>query len=72
MSELIKEKYLRYADRCVEAAHDSSGAEERLQYLEMAQAWRTLADKAHVVDSLLADGQGSNGGFQSKSEELGG
>jgi hypothetical protein len=55
MSDLIKEKYLRYADRCVTAANMAASAEERLQYLEMAQAWRTLADKAQVVDMLLSE-----------------
>lgn len=60
MSELIKEKYLRYADRCVQAANSAPTAEERLQYLEMAQAWRTLADKSDVVDNLLMEARQNN------------
>ena len=55
MSELIKEKYQRYADRCVTAANLATSAEERLQYLQMAQAWRTLADNAQVVDTLVSE-----------------
>jgi hypothetical protein len=60
MSELIKEKYLRYADRCVQAANSAPSAEDRLQYLEMAQAWRTLADKSDVVDNLLMEARQNN------------
>jgi hypothetical protein len=55
MAETIKEKYLRYADRCIHAANAAPDGEERLQYLEMAQAWRSLADKSQVVDSLVSD-----------------
>lgn len=60
MSELIREKYLRYADRCVQAANIAPSSEERLQYLEMAQAWRTLSDKAEVVDNLLMEARENN------------
>lgn len=55
MSELIKKKYQRYADRCITAANMATSAEERLQYLQMAQAWRALADQADVVDTLLSE-----------------
>jgi hypothetical protein len=60
MSEIIKDKYLRYADRCVRAANAAPSSEERLQYLEMAQAWRTLADQAHVVDGLVDEARETN------------
>ena len=56
----IKAKYYGYADKCVQAACRAVTAEERLVYLEMAQAWRALADKADIVDDLLVKARENN------------
>ena len=48
-----KEKYLKYAERCVRAAATAGSPEERLHFLEMAQSWRSLAERADVVDALV-------------------
>jgi hypothetical protein len=40
-----REEYLRYAEQCVALARNAADAEARTRLLEMAQAWRELADK---------------------------
>jgi hypothetical protein len=53
MAETLKDRYFKYAHRCLDAASKASTAEERVQFLEMAQSWRSLAEKCDVVDSLV-------------------
>ena len=40
-----REEYLRYAEECVALAQNAADPEARTRLLEMAQAWRDLADK---------------------------
>jgi hypothetical protein len=40
-----REEYLRYAEECVALAQKAADPEARTRLLEMAQAWRDLADK---------------------------
>jgi hypothetical protein len=53
MVDSVRMKYLSYSRRCLEAAEKVTNASERLQFLEMAQLWRSLAEKSEVVDSLV-------------------
>jgi hypothetical protein len=39
------DEYLRYADQCLALAATSSSAADRARLLQMAQAWRELAEK---------------------------
>ena len=39
------DEYLRYADECVALAQKTADADARTRLLEMAQAWRDLAQK---------------------------
>jgi hypothetical protein len=40
-----REEYLRHAEECVALAQKTADPEARTRLLEMAQAWRDLADK---------------------------
>jgi hypothetical protein len=40
-----REDYLRNADECIKLAQASADPQTRTRLLEMAQAWRELADK---------------------------
>jgi hypothetical protein len=40
-----RDEYLRYAEECVALAHKTADADARTRLLEMAQAWRDLAEK---------------------------
>jgi hypothetical protein len=40
-----REEYLRHAEECVALAQTTADPEARTRLLEMAQAWRDLADK---------------------------
>jgi hypothetical protein len=40
-----REEYLRYAEECVVLAQKAADAEAKTRLLEMAQAWRDLADR---------------------------
>jgi hypothetical protein len=40
-----REEYLRYAEECIEVARKSADPDTRMRLLEMAQAWRALAQK---------------------------
>ena len=40
-----RDEYLRYAEQCVALARKVTDVETRARLLEMAQAWRELADK---------------------------
>ena len=40
-----REEYLRHAQECVALAQKTADPEARTRLLEMAQAWRDLADK---------------------------
>jgi len=40
-----REEYLRYAEECIALAQKTAASEARTRLLEMAQAWRDLADK---------------------------
>jgi len=40
-----REEHLRYAQECAALAQKTSDPEARRRLLEMAQAWRDLADK---------------------------
>jgi hypothetical protein len=40
-----REEYLRYAEECAALAQRTADPEARMRFLEMAQAWRELADK---------------------------
>jgi hypothetical protein len=53
MAETLKDRYFKYAHRCLDAAAKAATAEERVQFLEMAQSWRSLAEKCEVVDGLV-------------------
>jgi hypothetical protein len=53
MAGNLKERYFKYAHRCLDAASKATTAEERIQFLEMAQSWRSLAEKCDVVDNLV-------------------
>jgi hypothetical protein len=53
MAETLKDRYFKYADRCLDAAAKATTPEERIQFLEMAQSWRSLAEKCGVVDGLV-------------------
>ena len=39
------DEYLRYAEQCVALAARSSSAADKARLLQMAQAWRDLAEK---------------------------
>jgi hypothetical protein len=49
-----REEYLRYAEECIEVAQKSADSETRMRLLEMAQAWRVLAEK---VENPGAEGE---------------
>ena len=53
MAETLKDRYFKYAHRCLDAASRAATVEERVQFLEMAQSWRSLAEKCDVVDGLV-------------------
>ena len=53
MAETLKERYFKYAHRCLDAAKKATTPEERVQFLEMAQSWRSLAEQCDVVDDLV-------------------
>jgi hypothetical protein len=53
MTDTLKERYFKYAHRCLDAASKAPTPEERIQFLEMAQSWRSLAEKCDVVDDLV-------------------
>ena len=40
-----REEYLRYAEECIEVAQKSANPDTRMRLLEMAQAWRGLAQR---------------------------
>jgi len=40
-----REEYLRYAKECIEVAQKSADPDTRMRLLEMAQAWRVLAQR---------------------------
>ena len=39
------DEYLQYAEQCVALAEKSSNAGDKARLLQMAQAWRDLAEK---------------------------
>jgi hypothetical protein len=39
------DEYLRYAEQCLALAANSSSAADKARLLQMAQAWRDLAEK---------------------------
>ena len=41
-----RDEYLRYANECAALAQKTMDPEARTRFLEMAQAWRELAEKA--------------------------
>lgn len=45
-------RYRGYAAKCIALAHELSGETEKLSLLDMAQAWRALADQALRNESL--------------------
>jgi hypothetical protein len=45
-----REKYLRYAEECITLAQKSAEPDTRMRLLEMARAWRVLADKVPAPD----------------------
>ena len=51
-----REEYLHYAEECVALAQRAADPEARTRLLEMAQAWRDLADKADKFRRLPAGG----------------
>jgi hypothetical protein len=51
-----REEYLRYAEECAALAQRAADSEARTRLLEMAQAWRDLADKADKHRSSSSDG----------------
>ena len=53
MTETLKDRYFKYVHRCLDAASKATSPEERVQFLEMAQSWRSLAEKCDVVDGLV-------------------
>jgi hypothetical protein len=48
-----KKACLEFARRCLELHDRTSGPQERVQLLEMAQAWRVLAETAERIDELV-------------------
>jgi len=42
----LADRYRQFATDCVRAAHDSSDPGDRALLLEMAEAWRQLAERA--------------------------
>jgi hypothetical protein len=50
-----KSTCLEFARRCVELHDKSSSTEERVQLLEMAQAWRSLAEKVGDIERLVEE-----------------
>jgi hypothetical protein len=44
-----REEYLQYAAECATLAQKVADPEARIRLLEMAKAWRDLADKAENV-----------------------
>ena len=40
-----RDEYLHYAEECVRLAQITADGDARVRLLEMAQAWRDLADK---------------------------
>ena len=47
----LVEEYLSYAEQCVALAARSSNAADKARLLQMAQAWRDLADKRDTGSS---------------------
>jgi hypothetical protein len=45
-----REEYLHYAEECIALAQKSAEPNTRMRLLEMARAWRALADKAQAPD----------------------
>jgi hypothetical protein len=39
------DEYMRYAEQCLALAAKSSSAADRARLMQMAQAWRALAEK---------------------------
>jgi hypothetical protein len=55
MSHTLKERYFKYAHRCIDAAQKAATPEERMRFLEMARSWRSLAEKSDVIDGLVEE-----------------
>ena len=52
------DEYLQYAEQCLALAAKSSRAADRARLLQMAQAWRDLAEKRDNGNSRKPDGHG--------------
>jgi len=52
--------YQRYAARCLQEARASPDSPHRSFLVEMAQAWRNLAERAAVAKSNLTDIAGAD------------
>jgi hypothetical protein len=50
-----KKACLEFARRCLELHDRTSGLPERVQLLEMAQAWRALAETAERIYELVEE-----------------
>jgi len=53
------DEYLQYAEQCVALAGNSSSPADKARLLQMAQAWRELADKLGGGDSQEPGERGS-------------
>jgi hypothetical protein len=49
------DEYLQYAEQCLALAAKSSRAADKARLLQMAQAWRDLAEKRDNGNSRKAD-----------------
>jgi hypothetical protein len=45
-----REEYIRYAAECLALAQQTQNPVDRARFLEMAQAWRELAEKSFTQD----------------------
>lgn len=52
---MSNDKYMEYAQRCIAAAQKANSREQKLKFLEMAQAWRQLAEMFETDDKLVED-----------------
>jgi uncharacterized protein with PhoU and TrkA domain len=50
-----REKYLGYAQHCIQLAQKVHQADDRLKLLQMAQTWQRLADRAEDITRLVED-----------------
>jgi hypothetical protein len=50
-----KEACLQFARRCLELHDRTTSAQQRVHLLEMAQAWRTLAENAERIHDLFEE-----------------